>query len=289
MPPRQRDNQPKGRGKGSTPSDDSQKEALHFGYPPQLVSALQAIAARSTAGLFKDPVAVAADQSVQQLAQSQANTLDKLGKRINGNLRAKQSLQTAATSWLGKLGQHLAALTSRLSSVATRLDQDQAEAIAELQKASIHLEASSQEQVDRALGGMGPVWSQAQESEVLRIAASLRAFSAVGSGDASSLGAQVSMLSSLGSMEGDATLSAAGGSPAPDVMGPTASTPERATSSGDGMRILHRQTLPPNVDGIYGETGILAHPKAPGESWIFQRSRGLAQRQASLRNVQFGM
>ena len=157
MPPRQRDNQPKGRGKGTGTADESQKEALHFGYPAQLVTALQAIASRSTAGLFKDPVAVAADQSVQQLAQSQANVLDKLGKRINGNLKAKASLQDAATAWMGKIGQHLAALTTRLSAVAARLDQDQAEAISALQQASVHLEASAQEQVDKALGGMGPV------------------------------------------------------------------------------------------------------------------------------------
>ncbi|CAE7660493.1 unnamed protein product, partial [Symbiodinium necroappetens] len=219
MPPRQRDNPQKGKGKGSATTEESQKEALHFGYPPQLVTALQAIASRSTAGLFRDPVAIAADQSVQQLAQSQANTLDKLGKRLNGNLRAKLSLQEAATAWLGKIGQHLAALTSRLSTVAARLDQDQAEAITALQQASVHLEASAQEQVDKALGGMGPVWSQAQESEVLRIAASLRAFSAVGQYplDGSGLPGP-SVLETLSSSTGSAT-----------------STPTRPQPSGEGM------------------------------------------------------
>ena len=182
MPPKSKDTPNKGKGRAGA-QDENTKDQINFGYPQLVVTALQAIAARSTAGLFRDPVAVAADQSVQQLAQSQANTLDKLGKRINGNLKAKLSLQEAATLWIGKIGQHLAALTSRLSTVATRLDQDQSEAITALQQASVHLEASAQEQVNKALGGMGPVWSQAQEAEVLRLAACMRAFSAVGSGD----------------------------------------------------------------------------------------------------------
>ena len=182
MPPKSKDTPNKGKGRAGA-QDENTKDQINFGYPQPVVTPLQAIAARSTAGLFRDPVAVAADQSVQQLAQSQANALDKLGKRINGNLKAKLSLQEAATLWISKIGQHLAALTSRLSAVATRLDQDQSEAITALQQASVHLEASAQEQVTKALGGMGPVWSQAQETEVLRIAACMRAFSAVGGGD----------------------------------------------------------------------------------------------------------
>ncbi|CAE7718883.1 unnamed protein product [Symbiodinium necroappetens] len=175
---------------------------------------------RSTAGLFRDPVAVAADQSVQQLAQSQANALDKLGKRINGNLRAKHSLQEAATAWLGKIGQHLA------------------EAIAALQQASVNLEASAQEQVDKALGGMGPIWNQAQEAEVLRLAACLRAFSAVGGGEAAIAGA-----SSTGDAGGPGTSSfAAPGSamtrsPLGEADGSTLSTPARSSTSGEAMDI----------------------------------------------------
>ena len=153
-----------------------------FWIPSQLVSALQAIAARSTAGLFKDPVAVAADRTAHQLAQSQANVLERLGKRLSGNAKAKQALRDAATAWMGKLGQHLAALTSRLQTVADRLDRDQGEAINELQEATANLEAGTNDQIAQAFSSMGPVWTRLQEDEVLRLAASLRAFAAVGSG-----------------------------------------------------------------------------------------------------------
>ncbi|CAE7488040.1 unnamed protein product [Symbiodinium necroappetens] len=237
MAPKGREPSHKGKGKQSNP-DEATKDMLNFGYPQPVVSALQAIATRSTAGLFRDPVAVAADQSVQQLAQSQANALDKLGKRINGNLRAKHSLQEAATAWLGKIGQHLAALTSRLSTVATRLDQDQAEAITALQQASVNLEASAQEQVDKALGGMGPIWSQVQEAEVMRLAACLRAFSAVGGGEAAITG-----VSSTGDAGGPGMSSfAAPGSamtrsPLGEADGPTLSTPARSSTSGEAMDV----------------------------------------------------
>ena len=243
MPPRQRDNQPKGRGKGTGTADESQKEALHFGYPAQLVTALQAIASRSTAGLFKDPVAVAADQSVQQLAQSQANVLDKLGKRINGNLKAKASLQDAATAWMGKIGQHLAALTTRLSAVAARLDQDQAEAISALQQASVHLEASAQEQVDKALGGMGPVWTQAQEAEVLRLAACLRAFSAVGGGDVTAVGQpSAGEVGALGFGHPQSSGSAVMPQPLLGPDGSNLSTPARSSTSGGAMEVASQDT-----------------------------------------------
>ena len=232
-----RESAQKGRGKQNQ-AEEATKDVINFGYPQPVVSALQAIATRSTAGLFRDPVAVAADQSVQQLAQTQANTLDKLGKRINGNLRAKRSLQEAATAWLGKIGQHLAALTTRLSTVATRLDQDQTEAMMALQQASVNLEASAQEQVDKALGGMGPIWTQAQEAEVLRLAACLRAFSAVGGGDAGTAVTQA-----LGDI---------GGAGPSGFLAPSAtslqmipgreessfhSTPARSSASGTGMEV----------------------------------------------------
>ena len=232
MPPKSKDTSHKGKGRAGA-QDENTKDQINFGYPQPVVTALQAIAGRSTAGLFRDPVVVAADQSVQQLAQSQANALDKLGKRINGNLRAKLSLQEAATMWIGKIGQHLAALTSRLSTVATRLDQDQSEAITALQQASVHLEASAQEQVNKALGGMGPVWSPAQETEVLRLAACMRAFSAVGGGDSAAF---------LPAALGEASGSAVHGSVAEGsamLLGPSGatgsshSTPARSSPTSD--------------------------------------------------------
>ena len=237
MPPKSKDTPHKGKGRSGT-QDETTKDQINFGYPQPVVTALQAIAARSTAGLFRDPVAVAADQSVQQLAQSQANALDKLGKRINGNLRAKLSLQEAATAWMGKIGQHLAALTSRLSTVAARLDQDQAEAITALQQASDNLEASAKEQVDKALGGMGPIWNPAQEAEVLRLAACLRAFSAVGGGEAT-----VAVTSSLGDAGGSGVNSfmASGSAMIPMLSGEedgsTHSTPARSSASGAAMDV----------------------------------------------------
>ena len=236
MAPKGRDNTQKGRGKQNNP-DETTKDTINFGYPQPVVSALQAIATRSTAGLFRDPVAVAADQSVQQLAQSQANTLDKLGKRINGNLRAKRSLQEAATAWLGKIGQHLAALTSRLGTVAARLDQDQTEAITALQQASVNLEASAQEQVDKALGGMGPIWNSGQEAEVLRLAACLRAFSAVGSGEVSSAGPFVGDAGGLGLANLTTSGSALTSFQARETDGHAFSTPARSSTSGEAMEI----------------------------------------------------
>ncbi|CAE7942704.1 unnamed protein product [Symbiodinium sp. KB8] len=218
---------------------EATKDAINFGYPQPVVSALQAIATRSTAGLFRDPVAVAADQSVQQLAQTQANMLDKLGKRINGNLRAKRSLQEAATAWLGKIGQHLAALTSRLGTVAARLDQDQMEAMTALQQASVHLEASAQEQVDKALGGMGPTWNSVQEAEVLRLAACLRAFSAVGSGEGSSAGPFQGDASSLGAASSLAPGPAMPSFQPREIDGHAFSTPARSSTSGAAMEITN--------------------------------------------------
>ena len=238
MAPKGRETAQKGRGKQNQ-SEEATKDAINFGYPQPVVSALQAIATRSTAGLFRDPVAVAADQSVQQLAQTQANMLDKLGKRINGNLRAKRSLQEAATAWLGKIGQHLAALTSRLGTVAARLDQDQMEAMTALQQASVHLEASAQEQVDKALGGMGPTWNSVQEAEVLRLAACLRAFSAVGSGEGSSAGPFQGDASSLGAASSLAPGPAMPSFQPREIDGHAFSTPARSSTSGAAMEITN--------------------------------------------------
>ncbi|CAE7209820.1 unnamed protein product, partial [Symbiodinium sp. KB8] len=188
MAPTRKDGPQKSKGKGANTVEESQREALHFGYPQPLVAALQAIAARSTAGLFKDPVAVAADRTAQQLAQSQANILDRLGKRLSGNAKAKTALRDAANAWIGKLGQHLVALSARLQNVAERLDSDQNEAIAELQTATMNLGVGAGDQVTQALGSLGTVWTPMQEDEILRLATALRAFSSVGPGTSGSHG-----------------------------------------------------------------------------------------------------
>ena len=77
MTPKDRSSQPKGKGKGTT---EEQKDVIQFGYPQPLVASLQANSAGATAALYKDPVTAAVDQSAQQVAQSQANALDKLSK-----------------------------------------------------------------------------------------------------------------------------------------------------------------------------------------------------------------
>ena len=169
--------QPKGKGKNAGQEDHM--DIIQFGLPQPVSSALQAISARSTAGLFKDAVALPSDQTAQQVAQSRANSLDRINKRLNGNMKAKAALRDAAQAWLGKFGQHLMALTDRLHNIANKLDQDQTEAIGALQTATMSLEVDPQDQVQAALASLGPIWTPGQENEVLRLATQLRAFSTV--------------------------------------------------------------------------------------------------------------
>ena len=169
--------QPKGKGKNAGQEDHV--DIIQFGLPQPVSSALQAISTRSTAGLFKDAVSLPSDQTAQQVAQSRANSLDRINKRLNGNMRAKAALREAAQAWLGKFGQHLMALTDRLHNIATKIDQDQTEAIGALQAATMSLEVDPQDQVQAALASLGPIWTPGQETEVLRLASQLRAFSTV--------------------------------------------------------------------------------------------------------------
>ena len=169
--------QQKGKGKGA--GQEEHMDIIQFGLPQPVTSALQAISARSTAGLCKDAVALPSDQTAQQVAQSKANSLDRLNKRLNGNMKAKTMLREAAQAWLGKFGQHLMALTDRLHNIAAKLDQDQTDAIGALQAATMSLEVDPQDQVQAALASLGPIWTPGQEAEVLRLASQLRAFSVV--------------------------------------------------------------------------------------------------------------
>ena len=268
MAPTRKDGPPKSKGKGASTVEDSQKEALQFGYPQPLVAALQAIAARSTAGLFKDLITVPADRTAQQLAQSHANVLDRLGKRLNGNARAKIALRDAATAWIGRLGQHLVALSARLQNVAERLDSDQNEAIAELQAATMNLGASTGDQVNQALNSLGPVWTAMQEAELLRIATALRAFSSVGAGASGSQGglaplasSSVRMFFARADLLRHRLLSAQ-----------TSLAMLQPPLPRRGLRFLARvwipreRTLRPRGGGTSGGIGILALQKARGES-----------------------
>ena len=66
---------------------------------------------------------------------------------------------------------HLAALTARLQNVAARIDEDETEAIEALQQPTLSPEANSEEQVNKALAGMGSIWTSVQEDETFRLAA----------------------------------------------------------------------------------------------------------------------
>ena len=232
MPPKGRGRdtqQPKGKQRGAT-SEDHQ-DTIHFGLPQQVSAALQAISARSTAGLFKDAVTIPADQTAQQVAQARANQLDRINKRLAGNTKAKIALQEAANAWLGKYGQHLVALADRLNNIATTLDRDQSAAVTALQEATAALAVDPTEQVQSALASMGPIWSVAQEAEVLRLASSLRAFSAVGSGETVNPGVQGPLSPTLGSF-------------ASAQLGPCHRDP-----SGGGYRLLPEDLLLPHPNG----------------------------------------
>ena len=169
--------QPKGKGRNA--GQEEHMDIIQFGLPQPVTSALQAISTRSTAGLFRDAAALPSDQTAQQVAQSRANSLDRINKRLNGNIKAKSMLRDAAQAWLGKFGQHLMALTDRLRNIAAKLDQDQTDAIEALQAATLSLAVDPQDQVQAALASLGPIWTSGQEAEVLRLASQLRAFSVV--------------------------------------------------------------------------------------------------------------
>ena len=170
--------QSKGKGKGT---DFPQSSKIEFALPPAMVTCLQAITARSTQDLWHSPAAVPADLTVEQQAQRRASAVGKLSKRLNGNLRAKEELGVALSTWTNNIGLHLAGLVQRVRALGEKVDADLAEACQDMRTA---LEAqpslATEEQVTAALEAVGrPIWSYPQEQEMLRMAASLRAFSAV--------------------------------------------------------------------------------------------------------------
>ena len=170
--------QNKGKGKGG---DFPQTSRVEFALPPAMVTCLQAITSRSTQDLWHSPTAVPADLTVEQQAQRRASAVGKLSKRLNGDLRAKEELRAALSTWMTTIGLHLAGLVQRVRALGDKIDADLAEACQDMQAA---LEAqpslTTAEQVAVALEAVGkPVWPYPQEQEMLRIAASLRAFSTV--------------------------------------------------------------------------------------------------------------
>ena len=106
--------------------------------------------------------------------------MSKLSKRIAGNMRAKEDLNTALAAWFQQLAQHLLGLVGRMQAIGSKLDEDMSCAIQEIQGYLRDQPSSTtSEQVSLAQQRMGPVWIPQQEQEVVRLAAMLRAFGAV--------------------------------------------------------------------------------------------------------------
>ena len=129
---------------------------------------MQAISARASGDLWHEPQLTLPDLTPEQIAQQQANRLQKLGKRISGNFKAKGTLNEAANAWIAGLGQHEGSLTVRIKALAaTNVQELQADT---LTVASVQVP----DQITQTFAAMGPVWNGMQEAELVLIAAALR-------------------------------------------------------------------------------------------------------------------
>ena len=169
----------KGRGKGGDTAPQTSR--IEYALPQAMVTSLQAITSRSTQDLWGTPATTPGDLTVEQQAQKRAAAASKLSKRLTGDLRAKEELKTSLQSWLSTIGQHLAGLAQRARALGDKIDGDLAEAVGEMQSAlTLQPSLATSEQVAAAKAAIGvPIWTPAQEREVLNIAASLRAVSVV--------------------------------------------------------------------------------------------------------------
>ncbi|CAE7197238.1 DRC5 [Symbiodinium sp. CCMP2592] len=166
-----------GAGKGKERADSAQATKIEFGLPPSMVQSLQSIATRSTQDLWSQAAFTAENATVEQLAQRSANALGRLSKRLNGNVRAKNDLQEALLAWMALIGQHLLGLAHRVDAVCRKVDEDTVSAVEEMRQVmAAQPSVTTEEQLDRAVRSLGPVWSEAQVTEVQRMAAALRAF-----------------------------------------------------------------------------------------------------------------
>ena len=158
-----------------------QTSRIEYALPQAMVTSLQAITSRSTQDLWGTPATTPGDLTVEQQAQKRAAAVSKLSKRLTGDLRAKEELKTSLQSWLGTIGQHLAGLAQRARALGDKIDGDLAEACGEMQSAlTLQPSLATSEQVSTAKAAIGaPIWTPAQEREILHIAASLRAVSVV--------------------------------------------------------------------------------------------------------------
>ncbi|CAE7228106.1 unnamed protein product [Symbiodinium sp. CCMP2592] len=167
-----------GPGKGKEKADNPQVTKIEFGLPPSMVQSLQSIATRATQDLWSQTAFTAENATVEQLAQRSANALGRLSRRLNGNVRAKKDLQDALLAWLSTMGQHLLGLAHRVDALSRKVDEDTVAAVEEMRQVmAAQPSVTTEEQLDRAIQSLGPVWSEGQVVEVQRLAAALRAFS----------------------------------------------------------------------------------------------------------------
>ena len=171
----------KGGGRQGKQSVETQQQSrIDFGLPPALVTSLQAITSRSTQDLWTGPTVVAGDTTLEQQVQRRANAIQKLSRRINGDMKAKAELASALNAWAITISQHLVGLVGRVRALGQKVDEDLAEAAQEMRVAlRDHPSASSADQVASATASLGPIWHVAQEEQIYQLAAGLRAFGTV--------------------------------------------------------------------------------------------------------------
>ncbi|CAE7260484.1 unnamed protein product, partial [Symbiodinium sp. KB8] len=180
MAPKPQPSTSKGTAKGKVKNDAPQASTIDFGLPPSVATALQSIATRTTQDLWATSAFQNEALTAEQLAQRRSNQAVKLSKRITGDTKAKHEMRTALAEWFSRISQHLVGLTGRVRAISNRLDEDLTMAVQEMQQYLIEQpSASTEEQLAAANRAMGPTWSAIQEPEVVRLAASLKAFGVV--------------------------------------------------------------------------------------------------------------
>ena len=177
----------KGSGKNKTKTEKAQVSTVEYGLPATMVVALQSISSRATQDLWGSAAFAADDLTAEQLAQRRTNAMSKHSKRLVGNVRAKADLTSSLGTWFARLSQHMVGLVGRIRAISQKVDEDLMAAVEEMQQ---HLatqpSTATSEQIAQAMHSLGPVWSQLQEQEVIRLAASVRAFGAVAAPSSSS-------------------------------------------------------------------------------------------------------
>ena len=253
-------------GKGKKPGNsDGQKSSVEFGLPPAVMTALQGITARATSDLWRAPTGDPGDGSAEQQAQRKANAVRTLSKRISGDMRAKEELVEALNAWLLQLSQHLQGLVNRVRALGAKLDEDLTSACQEMRvTAEAQSSLSTSDQVNQALGALGAIWPAAQEMEVLRLAAGLRA---VGTVVAPTAGLPTtSPVFVAASPAGGARLPAATGT----VTTTSASGSVQAISTAVPVA-THPSNMPAWMSETYAPTEATTHPgsimAAPPRRW----------------------